>query len=364
MPIPVQDRLKTPQTYAASGSINLEISPVPFTITELLILWDGDFTTTTATWFNDPFDRIFANLSLDGNGKTYFSFTDLRIPYHLSRYEGTAYPKPSVVADSQTNLKVALGWRVHFGIVPYKLDRYGRWYYDPYDLTAGIPPTDSGNLTLSGAFGAAAAMGTNTTINTASKFQVYAFGVRPAPGDAQSAYWPKAIPKWQMSSPAITATSSAFGQTENVPGGDFLHSVLFGTYRGTNNPRNGATLNSFQVWNDLDARTIFKYGGQSSTVTEYKPAEIISQALAPIVPRGAEDGINGGTAVAPGVMSVTGNQDVGLVYIPFWLQANAAQNPYGADLRAATTGNLQLQFGVDNATSVTCRILYKKYQLL
>ncbi len=153
------------QAYTASGAISIELSPKPYTITSMLVVARADITTTTATNFNDYWDRIVSKLTLTGGGKTYFDFSNMRTAYHWMRFQlGRACPvRPTVIADSQTNATKQFAYLFHFGVAPYKINPLtGCLEYDPWDLTGGIPPTGKGNLSLGGSFAAAAAMGTNT----------------------------------------------------------------------------------------------------------------------------------------------------------------------------------------------------------
>lgn len=345
------------QSWSASGPINLELSPKPYTITALLLMVRADITTTTATNFNDYWDRIIARLNLSGRGKTFFDFSNLRAAYHLSRMvlRQHAPRRPTVIADTQTNAKRQFAYLFHFGVRPFRVGPSGQVEYNPWDLTGGIPPVESGNLSLGGTFAAAGAMGTNVTINDAD-FDAYLFGVQAQAGDPISAWMPQAIPVWSMRSPTPTATSSAFATQDNIPAGDHLHSMLVMTTRGANSPRADDVLNSLEVYHQLESRSILKFGGQASTAADHKAAEIISQLME----------IGGAPAsddVTVGVPAITQEADRGLVFLPLHKFANRGHALYGVDLRSVATGDLQLRYGVANATTVTMDVVYRRYQL-
>lgn len=340
-------------SWAASGTINLELSPKPFTITRMAIIARPSVTTTTATNFNDYWDRGIANLSLTGNGKTFVDFRNLRAAHHFARLAGFGMHRPPVVADSATTLVQQFGYMWHFGLNPA----------NPWDLTAGIPPVDSGNLTLQGAFAAAAAMGTNTTI-TDMDLDVYLWGVQPEAGDAPASYLPQAFPAWTMRTPTPAATSSAFATQDNIPAGDFLHDMLVMLTNGSNSPRDDSVLNSIQVYNQLDNRTIISYGGQAGAVLDYKAAEILSQ-YGRVMPL-SDDVSTAMTAATGTAGSANINADganSGLIWLPVADFAVRGHPVYGVDMRRVATGDLQLRYGVSDATGVTMDVVYRKYSL-
>ena len=354
-------------SWSASGTISLELSPKPYTITRMMLILRTSITTTTATNLNDYWDRIISRLNLTGAGKTFFDFTNMRVPYHLSRFGGFGPPRPTVVADSATTLVQHFAYCIHFGIAPLRYNPISQMIEDnPWDLTGGIPPVGSGNLTLGGTWGAAAAMGTNTTVASAS-MDVYLFGVQPeGAGEALVAYLPRAYPTWSMRTPTPTATSSALATQDNFPAGGFLHSALVMLTNGTGAPRDDSVLNSFEIYNNLESRSILKFGGQSGAVADVKAAEIISQFMARqnFVPL-SDNANTAMTAVTSvnGVPQVTNWPSSGLYYLPLHQFAVKGHPLYGVDLRNVATGDLQMRYGVSDATGVTLDVLYRKYEL-
>ncbi|TAK33524.1 MAG: hypothetical protein EPO21_13185 [Chloroflexota bacterium] len=362
------ERHPNPISWAASGTISEELSPKPFTITRMAIVQRLIATTTTGTWYNDPYERVISRLNLTGAGKTYFDVSQVRALYHMSRLAGFGPRRPDKIADSITTGDMYMLHMFHFGVAPTIVDPVTRTLRDnPFDLSAGIPPSSAGNLTLGGSFAAAAAMGSNITI-TDGDLDIYFCGVRPEPGDAPELYMPRAFPRWDMQSPSLSATSSAFATEHNIPSGDFLHSMLCLLTNGSNDPRDDSVLNSIELYNQLDGSVVSRYGGQTGVVGDYKAAELLSQFNpARITPLSdnvttAMDAIaSGGT---PGTIAAGGPpSDSGLVWFDLSGVAHRARTPYGVDMRGVNTGDLKLRYGISDATGVAMHILYRRYQL-
>lgn len=350
--------------WSTAGTISEELSPKPFSITSMFIVLKLIATTTSATNYNDLYERVISRLSLTGGTKTFFDISQMRLFYHASRFWGFGPRRQSPIADSITTGDAYFLYCFHFGVAPIKADpRTGMIYYDPLDLTAGIPPVSAGNLNLGGSFAANSAMGSNVTI-TDGDMDIYLCGWRPDDGDAPSAFQPAMIPVWGMQSPTLSATSSAFATEHSIPTGDFLHSIMMLLTNGTNDPRDDSVLNSLELYNQADSQSLFKFGGQAGAVADYQAAEMLLQfnPAWPIAPSDnvttAMDSIaSGGTA---GTIQVTGpTKDSGLVPIPLW---RLARNPYGLDLRRVGTGDLKLRYGVADATGVAMHLLYRRYQ--
>ena len=346
-----------PQAFAAGGAINVELSPKPYTITAMAIVVRADITTTTATNLNDYWDRIISRINISGEGKTYLDYSNMRAAYHHSRFKLKQFAprRPTIIADSATNSLKQFMYLIHFGVKPFQVGQSGNIEYNPWDLTAGIPPVSSGNLTLGGTFGGANAPGTNVTVNDAD-FDIYLWGVQQSPGDAPQQYLPQAFPVWSMRSPTPTATSSALATQDQIPAGDFLKNIMIMTTDGTGAPRDDDVLNSLEVFNQLEARSILRYGGQASAVGDYKAAELISQ----IELAGAPASDNNVTLGVPALGDVA---DEGLVWLPLHKFATRGHSLYGVDLRKVATGDLQLRYGVADATGVTLDMVYERFQL-
>lgn len=346
----VQERHNNSATWSDAGTINIELAPKAYTITRMYVIVRANVTTTTATNYNDYWDRMISRLVLRGNNKTYFDFSNLRAAYHFTRFNGYGLKRPTVVSDSASTVVQHFGYCFHFGVHPR--NQFGE--DNPFDFSAGIPPTTSGNLTLSGTWGAASALGSNVTINS-GQLDMYVCGLR----DAQ----PVMLPVWSMRSPTPTATSTAFATEDSVPAGDFLRSILVMTTNGAGSPRDDSVLNSIRLYNDKAATTLIEYGGQSGAVADAKAAEIISQFEAGVNGWPPTDNISTAmTALSgtPAVPEITATSDAGLIYLPVYRYVGHPE--YGVDLQKADTGALRLRYGVSDATGVTLDIVYEKYQ--
>ncbi len=365
MAIPRVERHPTALTWSASGSISLELSPKPFTITRMALIVRPTITTASATNFNDYWDRLISRLNLTGGGKTFFDFSNLRAPYHMSRFAGFGPKRPTVYADGSTTQVQQFAYVFHFGVAPKKVNAAGMLVDNPFDLTGGIEPVSAGNLSLGGTFGAATAAGTNVTV-TAATVDVYLYGVQPEAGDPAALYLPQAFPQWTMETPTPTATSSAFATAHNIPSGEFLHSLLVMQTNGTNSPRDDSVLNSIRLQNQQEARTIISYGGQSGVALDYKAAEILSQfEHSGWVPTDNVSTAMTALTGTAGVPEITAPSDSGLVWMDLTkhLRSGKGHPLYGADMRHLATGDLRLEYGVSDATGVTLDVLYRKYQL-
>ncbi|MDO8673618.1 MAG: hypothetical protein Q7O66_19590 [Dehalococcoidia bacterium] len=229
---------------------------------------------------------------------------------------------------------------------------------NPFDLTAGIPAVGNGNLSLSGTWGAAAAMGSaNVTIN-AGDLQVYVWTVQMDTGDTPEMYQPRTFPNWQMQSPSLSATSGVFVSNAQVPSGDFLHSVYSMTTNGSNNPRNDDVLSGFQLYDQRNGRDIITFGGLRDDIRQYKPYEILSQEDRNAWPPSEVEG-------ALSVPTITAVADSGLGWLDIhnYVDKRKALAQYGADLRQLATGDLLIKYGIVDATGSALNLLFRKYQL-
>lgn len=345
-------------TYSASGAISLELSPKPYVICGVILVIRADITTAgVVTDYSDYWDRIISNISLSGGGKTYFSFSNARALHHFLRFKGCAAKRPTSLAISQTNAERSIVYPIHFGTEPWVNGRRN-WA----DLTAAIPAVSTGNLTLTGAWGAAAAMGVGTTINAGTALDVYLYGVQP---DENGAASPMAYPSFTMASPTPVATSTPFATSYNLPSGDMLRSIMVMLTNGANAPRQSDVLTSIRVYNQLRNQSIVQFGGQADNVDYIRAAEVIStlEMVAPSWPPSEQDGTNG-------VPSILRENEPGLIYLPLHQYTrvrnagdlNAAR--YGADFRQAATGDIQLQYGVADATGITMDVVLERYTLV
>ncbi len=354
---PRQEVNSTPITWAASGAISQDIAK-PYTITRLVLNARLNITTTSATNFVDYWDRMIANLSITGGGLTYASFTNMRAPYHMARFAGFAPLRPTVIPDSQTGIEAQFLTVLHFGLQPQIMGADGRYRDNPWDLTAGLPPTTPGNLTLGGAFGSATVMGTSCTINS-GKVDLYFYGVEGA--------LPAAIPQWNMGTLDVSATNSQLSTAYNIPAGDYLRSILVTLTRGSNYPRDDQVLNSLSLFDAYANKTIVTYGGQTGAVLEGIAMQHLSQYGIIPTPPPSDDTSTALTyraTTTPGKPDILHGSDAGLVWIPMEMFAWNGDPMYGADLRGIGIGDLQLKYGVNNATTTAATVLTRKYRRL
>ena len=128
-----QESHNTVDPWTASGTIARELSPKPYTITRMYVIVRCLATTTSATWYNDPYDRLISRLNLSGNGKTFFDFNSLRLAYHLSRFAGSGPKRPLRIADSLTGVNMTFMYCFHFGVAPFKMNPItGMWEDNPW----------------------------------------------------------------------------------------------------------------------------------------------------------------------------------------------------------------------------------------
>lgn len=361
----------TQQSWSASGTISQDMSSKPFTITRMAALVRCVATTTTATWYNDPYDRILSRLNLTGMGKSFFDLSNLRAYYHASRMWGFGPKRPVPIADSLTTVEMFFLYIFHFGLVPFRINPVtGALEDNPWDLSAGIPPSGQGNLQLGGSFAANSVMGGNVTITDAD-IDLYLWGVQPEDGDSPELWMPRAFPVWSMEDLSLAATSTAFQTPHEIPNGDFLHSICLMLTNGTNAPRDDSVLNSLSVYNQLESRSVLQYGLGLGNALDYQAAEMLSQfgsrhALGYCPTDNvttAMDGIaSGGTA---GTITVNGPaKDSGIVNINLADFAVKSKLPqYGVDYRTASSGSIRIKHGISDATGVNGHLVYRRYQL-
>lgn len=342
-------------TWSANGSISVDLSNKPSTMTGMWLIVRPNLTTSAAPGtYNDPYDRIISNLTLSGAGHTYLQALDLRtFAYSQRHFLQTLAPKrPSALAASQSNQTPQFCYYIHFGVAPIVFNpATGAYTENRWDLSAGIAPSTGGNLTLTGTWGAAAAPGSGYTINSAV-MDIYLDSVLPEAGDAPEAYLPRALPAWLQTQPALAATSGAFGTFENVPVGSLLYSVTAMTTAGANAPRSSAVLNSIRLQDVLGSNTVAEFGAGVSAADSVS-AEIITQQgdAFPL----ADDPASIGT------FTVGTQSDPGLIHLDVNQYAVRGDPIYGLDLRRVGTGAVQIQYGVATTTNAALNFFYRRY---
>ncbi len=341
--------------WSSGGPFSIELSPTPGTITGLVIYVRPSITTTTVTALNDAWDRFIATMSLTGDGKTFFAFTNMRAAYHLTRFRGHGMARPPVAAGSLTtdqSTPYEFAYYFHFG---QKLREVvnGRVRANPWELSAGIPPLSKGNLTLQGTWGTTNAPGTNWSILSGTTFSVGYFMVSPTTGDADSDWLPQAMPRWEMATPTPTATSSLLQTAYNIPSGDYLQALMLMGTNGSGAPRDDGVLGSLELFNQKRGQSLWR-------TDRYKHSELLTQAVwGAAIGQGWPASDDNSTLVTP---SVAKNADEGLVYLPGDLLSPTGHPVYGAYMGDVATGDIQLRYGVDDATGITLDVVSVKYQ--
>lgn len=334
-------------TFTATGQINLELSPKPYTITEMDIMLAVTTTTGAAPGtYNDPWDRLISSLSLSGKGKPYFNFGDMRVARHVTRFFAPSASPPAPLAASQAALVRYYGYKFHFGLNPD----------DPFDLSAGIPPSGAGNLSLTGVWGADAFAGTGYSA-TAATMTVLCRGVQAKAGEGDAAIMPRAIPLWSTQVVTPGVTSSLFSSIYNIPSGDYLHDIGLVSYLGTGQPRSSAMLGSVQLFNQLESQELFR-------ADTYRAVEqsIQAQYLKDHSRDWSSQILDAALAFDTPAIS---NYDAGLLWIPVAEQSAGGPMGYGADLRNVATGDLQVRYSVLSVTNVaTLNVFLRKYQMV
>jgi len=346
-------------TWSASGSFSLDLSNKPQTICGMWLIVRPSSITTTGTpgTYNDGYDRLISSMTLSGAGHTYFQALDMRTFYYHQRHflQWLSPKRPAPVAASQTAVYgPQYAYYVHFGVSPLVFNgATGRLDENRWDLSAGIAPSTGGNLTITGNFGAATAIGSGVTINSAT-IDVYLDCVLPEAGDPLEAYLPRALPAWLQTQPSLAGTTSAFGTYENVPVGSLLHSITAMTTAGSNSPRSSTVLNSMRLQDVLGSNTVFEYG-QGALATDSIAAEIITQQgdLFPLADDAASATI--------GTFTIGTQSDAGLIHLDVAQYAVRGDPIYGLDLRRVGTGAVQVQYGVQTTSNAALNFFYRRY---
>lgn len=343
-------------TWSSGGSFSLDLSNKPQTITGMwIVVRPSSITTTTTGAYNDFWDRLISSLTLSGAGHTYFQALDMRTFFYHNRHflQWLSPKRPAPTASSQTAVYGAIfAYYVHFGVAPLVFNgASGRLDENRWDLSAGIPPSTGGNLTLTGNFATSTAMGSGATLNAAT-VDVYLDLVLPEAGDPLEAYLPRALPTWLQTQPALSGTSGAFGTFENIPVGSLLHSITAMTTAGSNAPRSSTVLNSIRLQDVLGSNTVIEYG-QGSLATDSISAEIATQQgdSFPLVDDPA----------SIGSFTVGTQSDPGLIHLDVSQYAVRGDPLYGLDLRRVGTGAVQVQYGIQTTSNAALNFFYRRY---
>lgn len=338
--------------WSASANYNLALDLIPFTLTELIIEVNLNVTTSSLPGaYNDGWDRVFSTMSLNRGGITYMGFLDVPTAHHAMRYHlGSACPgRPAAQGSSQAAQTVKYYYKWHFGTSPWKVNPVNnRIYYDPFDLTAGVPKSDKADLTLQGTFAAANCIGSGYTINSGT-ITPYFRGVTNLPGQSVLAAAPLAFPAWEqkdVSSDLASATSN-FATSEDFPIGDYLYATLLALKSGTNAARDNAALNNLAIWDSAGNRQIW-VANDWDTVEEVTQGAVI----------GAPPMDDGTTLNQP---SIAHSTDKGLGWFSFREIASAPDTDLGLILTGVQKSILQWRFGVGTVTTGKMYIHNMKY---
>ncbi len=350
------------QAWSDGGNISVELAPQTGTITRMHLLVRADVTTTDATNYSDYWDRVIRSLTLARGSKTLFDFSDLRTPYHFMRYHAPhlAARRPAAVENNRVNSKQQFGLTLHFGVAPWKVNPATMALEDnPFDLTAGIPPSQNSQLTLTGNFAAADALGSGVTLNAADLY-LYFEMVQGLPSEPKELWLPRAIPVWSMESPTISGTSTSFSTSHSIPGGAWLRRIFATVANGATAPRDDGVFNSLRLQNNRENRTIIAWGGEAGAADDWQVHELVAQT--PF--NNLRPPTDGGT---PGVPAIGANREAGIIDLPVWLYGRPERNAdpaYGLNLINMNTGDLRLEYGVADAVGVGFHVLYQRYEML
>jgi len=339
--------------FSASASFSLGLDSIPFTLTELYLDISANITTTAAPGvYDDGYDRIITDLSLNKGGITYVGVANLRFLYHGTRFRDTALKRPVSIAASQTAVTQHFGYRLHFGNSPWTVDATGRRKWNAFDLTGGIPPAGKGDLVLSGHWAAALGAGSGTTTNAATTITPYFVGLGQLPGEPDSAYMPQAFPAWQSFNynGDVASTSTAKATREDIPIGDFLAAATVITRQGAapNDVRSDAVLTDWQIFDTVGARDIWSVNAWLAGIM-YQQARTNGWPV-------AEN--EAGTLGTPSLNQVA---DQGLLPFDFLELASAGDPNYGVNLTSIQKSTLQWRFGVASASNAFLDVMYFKY---
>lgn len=352
------------ERWEAGGNISVNLGAVPGTITGLHIIMRAKLTTgASTTWRDDPWDRIIRNLSLTRGPTALFAADNMRHFFHFlrARQPFTAPRRPGHVPNSSTNVERFIHYPIYFGLAPVILNpATGALMPNKFDLTAGIPPTQGGDLILQGSFAPANALGSGITIVDGDLY-IYVDQVKPDPGDRPEDWLPMAQPVWSSSSPNLGGTSTAFGDNTEVPGGAWLRRIHAMLTNGADEPRASDVLNSLRLYNNRNSQSIISYGGEANVVEDYKPAELMSQLAFASTKQPSDDG-------SPlGEPSEAAYVEPGIVDFPLdqYAREDRGGSPaYGYNLTNLNSGDLRLHFGISDATDSLLRLMWERYEIL
>jgi len=349
-------------TFTASASINTALDLLDFTTTEMRVRLHLNLSIASASGIiQDPWDRLIAPFAIVADRNNFYaSFDDMVQLHQFNRFAGVGEKRITLPA-SASSVDYYIEYVLHFGRRPYKMNAQGRLEYDPYDLTAGIPPQAKGQLSVTGTWGAATCMAASgVTINSAD-FSIRYWGLAPLPGDGASAsfFLPKAVPQWSTRSHDndVGSATSPFSVPEDVPTGDYLCCVMHqtGTKSATTGlltDRTDTCLNNLRLRDTKQQHDIFSDSSWTALVQEAQENT-----------RGFREAPPGEGAVA-GTIATPQLWEPGMYWKDFSRDGSNTDGLYGSPQDGVPTGRLQWQAGAATLSNAAWRILYIKYRML
>lgn len=333
--------IDTTQAFAPGAAFSQELGPLPITVTRMDLLLEANFTTSaTPGTTQDYLWRALSSLQLASSLGAHLSMQDLRV-LHFENVAlwGDRVVTPAAPGASAANaIKRAL-LRIDFGVNSA----------DPHDLTAGIPQ-GVGSLALSGTWGALASIGAGYTVNSLT-LRTTLYGMQEEYRGDPSAR-PRAIPVFQTVRLQPTAGTGSLGYQYNLPKGHFLHSatVMAAAGAAPADNRSDAAIS--------DVGLLVPVAG-NATRMRMTWHQTKQQSKASGV---ADD--DGSTF---GVPTVSSEGNVGVAHLPLVRLLPTNKSPdealYGLDLRGAGEGDVQLAYGIANATNLSIWQLLRQYDL-
>ena len=342
-------RLTDSSTWAASSELTAINLPREGLITEVTVR--GNITCTlTAAAFDDWFRRVIQNIKIEGDGgRSYLGLSGTQmsvlwslwmeyvmgIPTIHSNGAGIALGAPDV---GSTTFNVVL--KFHPGNNPR----------DPFDLSAVIPAKDLSTLQIKLTTTANNVVDSGGNI-TAGTFNYEIAEVLLEPGDALAK--PDAVVMTPMGSTLDhphDANASDFSDTEDIPTGAFLRSIiaLVRDDTGTVPRRKNDELAGLKLWLPKTGEVVF----------EQNIRELLHTSCQRFGVRGIAGDVGPIGAIAtirPGPECLQSMVPAGFAVIDMRMFGHPA---YGLDLRAMQTADLKLGMTIENRASGDATTFY------
>jgi hypothetical protein len=317
------------------------------------------------TPLDDFWDRAIASLSLVYGSTGYFNFSDMTLAHHLMRFQGMATPRLAIPTTA-TSTTFYTWYRLHFGTVPYQMDKVtGRWKANEFDLSGAVPQLPAQSLSLTGTWGGSTSYAASGVTVNSLTLQPYFTYISNKENESAADFQPQAFPNWISENDSAMITTG----TLPLPVSDYVQAVLFATRTGTPALRSDAVLTSLKFRDQSGSRDIFSFGAWSDATAMTQQARNGADDGHP-----ASDSISGTTyAYVPGSVGVAGTvfgstfiqpSNPGLAYFDMrdWI---SEPDPYlGLNMDPAVNPFSQLvwQYGSNTSASNALALLYKKYK--